>query len=248
MRDRNQQMTAGDSPLRTRYVANSVICVVARPQTAGNRLRMKSVFVLCAVGSVTLVALVGCSSGGCPNTAPCGGDIVGTWKATSSCGSSTRSALSGACPAATALVGIFVNRSTVSYRADLTYSFAGDVSGEVDVSVPTECLASGQTCADVEQQLSTEPDFASIDCLTRESGCDCHRHQAREEVMEAGTFSVTADGLLTEVRAGAPPRLMDYCVRGNTLTLSPHQDSAAVGQHATSGTLNFMRMDPPPSG
>ena len=59
--------------------------------------------------------------------------------------------------------------------------------------------------------------------------------------MEAGTFSVTAAGLLTEVREGASPRLMDYCVRGNTLTLSPHQDSAAA-EHPISGTLNFMRM------
>jgi hypothetical protein len=208
---------------------------------------MKSVFVLCVVGSVTLGALVGCSSGGCPNTAPCGGDIVGTWNATSGCESSTRSALNEACPAATVLAGIFLNRSTISYRPDMTYSFAGDVSGLVDVGIPAECLASGETCADVEQQLSTEPDFASLSCMSREAGCHCYRNQPREEVMEAGTFSVTADGLLTEVHAGAPPRLMDYCVRGNTLTLSPHQDPAAAGQHPTSGTLNFMRMDPPPS-
>jgi hypothetical protein len=209
---------------------------------------MKGLFMVCAAGSVTLAALAGCSSDPCGNAAPCGGEIVGTWQATSGCGSSTRSALNGTCPAATALVGTFLYRSTVSYRADMTYSFAGDVSGDILVSVPTECLASGETCADVEQQLSTEPDFASIGCMSRESGCDCQRHQAHEEVMETGTFSVTAAGLLTEVRADAPPRLMDYCVRGDSLTLSPHQDSAAAGQHTTSGTLNLMRMDPPPSG
>ena len=200
-----------------------------------------------AVGAVTLAALVGCSSGGCPNTAPCGGDIVGTWEATSGCESSTPVRSQRACPAATALMGIFLNGSTISYGADMTYSFAGYVSGDTYVSVPTECLASGETCADVEQQLSTEPDFASIGCMSRESGCDCRRHQAHEEVMEAGTFSVTAAGLLTEVRAGAPPRLMDYCVRGNILTLSPHQDPAAA-EHPITGTLNFMRIDPPPSG
>ena len=155
----------------------------------------------------------------------------------------TRSALNGDCPAATALVGTFLNRSTISYGADMTYSFAGDVSGDIYVSVPAECLASGETCADVEQQLLTEPDFASIGCMSRAWGCDCQQHQPHEEVMEAGTFTVTAAGLLTEVRAGAPPRLMGYCVRGNTLTLSPHHDSAATGEHPRSGTFNFMRME-----
>jgi len=198
---------------------------------------------LCAVGSVMLAVLAGCSSDPCENAAPCGGDIVGTWKATSGCGTSTRSALNGDCPAATALVGTFLYRSTISYGPDMTYSFAGDVAGNIYVSVPAECLASGETCADVEQQLSTEPDFASIGCMSRAWGCDCQQHQPREEVMEAGTFTVTAAGLLTEVRAGAPPRLMDYCVRGNTLTLSPHHDLAATGQHPSSGTFNFMRMD-----
>ena len=202
---------------------------------------------LCAVGSVTLAALVGCSSSACGNTAPCGGDIVGTWKGTSSCGSASLSPLNEVCPAATALGGTFLYRNTITYGDDMTYSFAGDVSGDIHVSVPTECLASGETCADVEQQLSTEPDFASIGCMSSESGCDCQLHQAYEEVMEAGTFSVTAAGLLTEVRADASPRLMDYCVRGDSLTLSPHQDPAAA-EHPTSGTLNFMRMDPPPSG
>ena len=209
---------------------------------------MQSLLLVCAVGSVTLAALAGCSSTPCENAAPCGGDIVGTWTVTSGCESSTRSALDGACPAATALVGIVLARSTISYRADMTYSFAGTVLGDAYVSVPTECLTSGETCADVAQQLSTEPDFASISCMSRESGCECQRRQAPEEVMEAGTFTVTAGGLLTEVSAGTPPRLMDYCVRGNTLTLSPHQDSAAAGQQPSSGTFNFMRMDPPPSG
>jgi len=75
---------------------------------------MKSSFILCAVGSVTLAGLAGCSSGGCPNAAPCGGDIVGTWRATSSCSSQFQSRLNETCPAATALVGIVVDRSTVS--------------------------------------------------------------------------------------------------------------------------------------
>jgi hypothetical protein len=155
--------------------------------------------------------------------------------------------VNGTCPAASALVGTFLDRSTLSYRADMTYSFAGYLSDDTFVSVPTECLASGETCADVEQQLSTEPEFASIGCMSRASGCDCQRHR-HEEVMEAGTFSVTAAGLLTEVRADAPPRLLDYCVRGDSLTLSPHQDAEAAGQYRTSGTLTLMRMPPPPSG
>ena len=117
-------------PLRRRRdIANSVICAVARPQTVRNRLNMKSLFMLCAVGSVMLAVLAGCSSDSCENAAPCGGDIVGTWKATSGCGSATRSALNGDCPAATALVGTFLYRSTISYGADMTYSFAGNSGG-----------------------------------------------------------------------------------------------------------------------
>ena len=204
---------------------------------------MKIVLMVCAVGAVTLAALAGCSSGGCENTAPCGGDIVGTWQVTTGCGSASPSPLNGDCPAATALVSTYLYRNTISYRADMTYSLAGIASADVYVRVPTECLASGETCADVEQQLSTEPDFVSIGCMSHDWGCDCQRHQVAEETTEAGTFTVTASGLLTEVRAGAPPRLMDYCVRGNTLALSPHHDPAvAAGDHPMSGTLSFTRM------
>jgi hypothetical protein len=58
---------------------------------------------------------------------------------------------------------------------------------------------------------------------------------------ESGTYAVTEAGVLSETPANGMPSQSDYCVKGNTLTVSPSQsvNMGAMGQMGITGTLVF---------
>src|SRR4051794_34210353 len=109
---------------------------------------MKNLIVGLWVGVLGLVMLSACDSSGgtCANTAACGGDVVGTWKVTSSCVTANPSMMgAGSCPGAKTTSSDLSVMGTVVYRADMTYTSNFTVSGSVTVFTPTSCL-NGFTC------------------------------------------------------------------------------------------------------
>jgi hypothetical protein len=210
--------------------------------------RMKNI--LSVLGSTFLAVMIlsGCggSGGTCGNTAPCGGDIVGTWTITSSCVSADASMISSmidtGCPGTT-VSGVHVNiAGTVTYKADLTYTASSTLSGSESVTLPASCLMSQgvtATCAQLTQALAGNAAFKSANC-TGSSSCTCTVVLMDDTSTQTGTYTTTPAGLLTETAAGGTPDQSDYCVKGNTLTDSPHAGAAMMGQ-PVSGTITLTK-------
>src|SRR5262245_52800041 len=106
------------------------------------------------IGSMALAtaaASCGGSSGAC-GVQPCGGDVVGTWQASSACvnrallNEQFLSGIMGYCP--NAKLGAVNLRPTGSatFGSDLTYSASVTLNMMLSIVVPSSCL-SGQSCA-----------------------------------------------------------------------------------------------------
>ncbi|HXI60539.1 MAG TPA: hypothetical protein VNO55_30970 [Polyangia bacterium] len=193
---------------------------------------------------LAMMGLSGCgdSGGACGNTAACGGDIVGTWTVTSSCVSATASMFDSSCPGATiGNVNIKVT-GTATYNADKTYTSSATFSGSESVTQPASCLSvngSMASCAQLTQSLAGNPGFKSATC-TGTGGCTCNIVLNDDTTMETGTYTTTAAGLLTETPAGGAASQSDYCVKGKTMTDSPHAGSAMMGE-SLSGTITLTK-------
>lgn len=212
-----------------------------------NGLRGFVIFVLC-------VATSACGSGGgagtnvdaavngisCDPFTACGGDIVGTWRVVSSCGSIS----SPACPSS--------ERITAQSSAPQTsYTFAGDgtfsltASGDLTEALryPLACLGAitdagiPQACADIERAFLTaqtgdagtqtvEVTSASCAAAANET-CACTaviRYGGPQTT--PGSYTTSGSQLTLVVSAsdggvrdaGADP-VGEYCVSGNSLTL-----------------------------
>jgi hypothetical protein len=200
---------------------------------------MKPDLPLVALGiaaSFVVSACGGSSGGRCSNSAACGGDIVGTWKITSSCVSANLAMLDGTCPAATLSTSDLKMAGSVTYNADLSYIETGTVSGTVVVTEPTSCFTSQgvtPTCDDLNQEFqSNNQDPALTLHCTGTTTCTCTETFTNEDTSQTGTYTTTTAGVLTETRDGesSPSETDDYCVKGTAFTLSPHADSMMMGQ------------------
>ncbi len=189
----------------------------------------------------------GGSGGTCNNAPACGGAIVGKWSVTSSCVSAdAASMVSMSCPTETASASGFAIKGSVTYNADLTYSKNTTTSGNVVITLPASCVVHDGgtvTCDELAQALkgATMMTYQSITCVGADSGCRCTFVLVDQASMETGTYSTTPAGLLTETATGGKPDESDYCVKGKTLTLSPHAGSAMAGQASISGTVTLTK-------
>lgn len=185
------------------------------------------------------VTFLGCSSssgsgaGGadnCGKVAPCGGNLVGTWKVVDSCTGST-AVSSGSpitsCPSATAQVGSVSASGTATFNADMTYSVSVTESASETLDVPMSCLSS-VTCADLATSLGTvlggdDAGAATTTCTASGSSCDCTITLAGMTDNETGTYSISGDTVTTTPTA-APGTTVStgggsYCVQGSDLHL-----------------------------
>jgi hypothetical protein len=215
---------------------------------------MKSIVAVSCASLLALTVLSSCggsssdSSASCSNTAACGGDITGKWTVVSSCVSPTgMTMVDPQCPTATSSGSTIKATGSVSYNADLTYSSMFTLSGSTSVTLPASCLTSQGitvTCAQLTQaftmltQTSNAP-FKSASCANAGSGCTCTIVLSDQTSTASGTYTTSAAGVLTETPTGGTASESDYCVKGNTLTDSPHQsvDMGTMGQMAVSGTI-----------
>jgi hypothetical protein len=204
------------------------------------------------------LAFAGCGGGGldgtsgsCTSGKACGGNIVGSWHISSSCLTVdiTSSDDPDFCPGETSKASGFTITGDGTYGADLSYTETSTLTGNVIVHLPPSCLTSQgitATCGQVTQGLMQEAaadGFSTVNCVA-DSGCTCTVGLMPQTTTTTGIYSTTAAGLLTEMDTGsATADLSDYCVSGNTLTISPHAGSSMMGQGDgdISGTISFTR-------
>jgi len=182
------------------------------------------------------VTFLGCSSDNsdagvdsCGKVAPCGGDIVGTWRIIGSCGPGSPLGLKSVCPnqaVETATVSII---GTATFNWDMTYMVFLTQSASGTLVLPMSCLESHGitvTCDEVAAALGgpSEGDAATTTnmgtCTADASTCDCSFAMSGPGIHEMGTYSVSGHTLST-TSSGSPNRA-DYCVQGNSLrVISP---------------------------
>jgi hypothetical protein len=197
------------------------------------------------VGLLAALAAAGCGSSGgtCSNAAACGGDIVGTWTITSSCVSESGSMFDSQCPSATVRSSGLTITGSVTYNADGTYSLTSSTAGSLYITLPPSCLVSNGvtvTCDQLNQVFLSNPTPGLTVNCTGSSSCACTETIANQTSSETGTYTTTAAGLLTDTPTGATADQTDYCVKGTTMTQSPHAGSAMMGQNV-SGTITLTK-------
>ena len=171
---------------------------------------------------------------GCATVAACGGDVVGTWKASATCLGATED-LSSVCPGVTAEIALTFS-GTQTFNADLTYTTAASGGGTTTYHYPSACLTGGTTCTQSGQLLMSVGKYSSVTCTTDGAGvCNCVAVTATMPDNESGTYSVSG-GTLATVSGGAT-KSVPYCVQGNVLREMPSLGDA--GQ--TSGSLVFTK-------
>jgi hypothetical protein len=197
-----------------------------------------------AVGGLVALVATGCGSSGgtCGNTAACGGNVVGTWTITSSCVSASASMVDTGCPTATASASNLTIDGSFTYNADGSYTSTASVSGSVRVSLPQSCLTSNGvtiTCDQVNQALQNDPTAGVTLSCTGSLSCTCTETISNETSTETGTYT-TAAGVVTQTPAGGTASESDYCVKGTTMTQSPHASSTMMGE-VESGTITLAK-------
>jgi len=204
---------------------------------------------LAVLGFPAFLGLASCggssSGGSCGSVTPCGGDVVGTWTIQSSCLENV--AQQGGCPGSTVDQSTLNVTGSYAYRADLTYTLTGVLNGSATTTLPTSCLTlQGQilTCAQVQDLVTSAADPGiSITC-TGTSTCTCVETLSNISISDAGTYAITTGGLLTLTSSdGSDPEMDDYCINGNTLTMSPHADATMMGQ-AYKGKITLTKSAP----
>lgn len=201
------------------------------------------------LGALWLVACGGTSSDGgssCGNVTACGGDVVGKWQITSSCLTVDTSGMaSSSCPGAKATATDWKVSGSATFNSDKTFAVDSTVTGSVVVTTPASCLMRQGvtvTCEQVQQSLQTslsEPDaaYSSATCGGAVGGgCSCKLVLKPMASNSTGTYSV-ADGVLTQQQANGTVGTSDYCVKGNTLTTSPHDDGGMADMTNVTGSI-----------
>lgn len=223
------------------------------------RLRASVIFVLCvatsACGSGTKNTTgtgggAGGGSGGsvgpnvdggthgisCGLFTACGGNIVGTWRVVSSCGSVS----SSSCPSSERItVQTTLTQGTYTFAGDGTFTLMASGSATETLRYPLACLGGitdagiPQACADIERAFvaSTQPadagtpavEVTSASCASAaNAACACTVVLGYTSPQTtSGTYTTSGSQITFAVRAadGGTDPASEYCVSGNTLTL-----------------------------
>jgi hypothetical protein len=166
----------------------------------------------------------------CDTLTPCGGQVVGTWTATSSCLDVTGEldlSLTGLGCDSAPVTGSLEVTGTWTAQADGTYVDDTSTSGQQHFTLAAECLAvSGTTtsCERVSPALYSLG-YSWVDCADAASGgCDCTGSVEQTgglgmvswNVSPSGTYKASAKKMTT-----SDDTEYAYCVSGNTMTILP---------------------------
>ncbi|HMF43509.1 MAG TPA: hypothetical protein VKQ32_22705 [Polyangia bacterium] len=182
------------------------------------------------------VGIGACGGGGggvpasCGTTAPCGGDVVGTWVPDGSCVNQASiqatymNAVGLECPAGSmvSIVEATSDWARVASMFDVggTYSGTATFSATVAIAVPAACLVS-RTCAGLDADFRSMVDpaggIAAASCTDGGTACTCSITQQLSRT-DTGTYQ-TSGNTLTLMPAGRDQTDTPYCVRGSELHL-----------------------------
>jgi len=182
------------------------------------------------IGSAILAAAVASCGSSHPTCGvqPCGGDVVGDWKASSACANRALlneqflSSIMGYCPDATLGAVTIKPAGTMSLRTDLTYTAALTMDATAVVNIPSSCLA-GQSCAAVSVLLQSalvgQMGIQSANC-TGSGSCNCTFKINSPVENSAGTYTTAGTVLSLLATTGtATTGGGDYCVKDKSLHL-----------------------------
>jgi hypothetical protein len=160
--------------------------------------------------------------GSCGTVQPCGGSVVGTWKVASTCvldDSLFASDATDICATATIHVNNISAMGGVTYGAAGTYQDTGSLMFSLQLTVPMSCLATGETCSDLDtgfaQEMQQDMTLTSHSCSTSGTSCVCAL-AFNEPTTDSGTYSTSGTNLTTTA-TGSQASTDAYCVEGNTL-------------------------------
>ena len=202
---------------------------------------------------ILMIALVAgaCGSSGssetCGSAQTCGGDLVGTWKVTSSCLSAAPEAFGvEGCPMAPTDLSKLVLGGTGTFKADKTEEIVETFSGTVTISFPSSCIAWSGTppdCSQVTSRLTasaSEPNsfFSAATCKAGGGGCVCDL-TVRPVSMTKNMTYATAGAVLTETESDGTVSQSTYCVSGKTLT--QHTDGKMMGTEGLTATVTLTK-------
>ena len=170
----------------------------------------------------------GGSGASCPPTvSPCGGNIVGTWKVTQYCVTTTQvlSSAGSGCTGATATYQFFYSGS-LTFNTDGTFDSAVTGGATVTEQFPSGCNPFGFTC----QQLGQSAMDAGTGTCSADATGGCTCDVATKALMPAsptGTYSVSGSTLTTVDNGNATTN--SYCVQGASLyEMADRQDGGTI--------------------
>ena len=147
-------------------------------------------------------------------TAPCGGDLVGTWVAQEACASGSYIATIAGCASTTVTLSEFVTSGTLTFNGDGTWNDSLNESFAAREEFPASCLTAAE-CTQREASLASQLGITGASCEFG-STCVCD-YVSVVSVEKSGSFE-TSGSSVTFVGPGQPDT-EGYCVTGNTLTL-----------------------------
>jgi hypothetical protein len=178
----------------------------------------------------------GSSSGGdsCGTVAPCGGNVVGTWKASDVCvtGETTSVTMAGCTATTTASPHV---SGTATFNKDGTFSTDTTIDITTTISIPASCLAqlAGASCAEIGLLISAtaEDAGASSSCVSASGGgCTCTLVDNGAPSASAGTYTISGSSITTTDSTGASaPSTGSYCVANGGANLHLISSTTSTG-------------------
>ncbi len=181
-------------------------------------------------GGATTRASGGSDAGvhACSDVTPCGGNVVGSWKVSSSCldfaGPMDVSLTSLGC-ATVPVKGTLQTTGTFTANADGTYSDKTTTTGSVTFPLAPSCLSISSVPVECERIASifTAAGWTTATCSDANGQCSCELSTEQHGGLGAvvpytapdSAYSVSGSTLTAENVK------YSYCVSGNTLTLTP---------------------------
>lgn len=183
------------------------------------------------------------SNGSCQTVTPCGGDVTGTWKITSTCLAPVAVDLgdAGVCP------GEMLELSFLDYEGTVTFS-AGSFNSTLTTGAvgetftePTSCLGqntAATTCAELSAALLQNDAGATGGCSISGSNCVCSGMMMVAAQTSAGTYTTSGTSItLTTANSSNGPETDGYCVEGNTLYVDSSAASSMMGTTLLGGLV-----------
>jgi hypothetical protein len=204
---------------------------------------------------VSMTAITGWSCGGgdgghsCGAAQTCGGDVVGTWKATSSCFAATPGAFSDQnCPTLKVDVSNLTVSGTDTFNVDKTELSTVTLGGSMALTYPGSCLSSGGTAISCDQLTSNvaagladptnNTPFSSVTCKAGGGGCVCTIIPAPTPTNETSTYT-TSGAILAETDSMGKVTESTYCVSEKTMI--QHVDGMMMGNDGLIGTVTLTK-------